>query len=1083
MNKLILFTAVLLTLVITLFANLPQQIIRAEEPIKISIFLGLGTGTNPQQFEVENKLVDEWNAANKDIQLALSYCNHCTAHDAFMTTLLGGEPPDIAAAVGTFTFYELIGSTGENVWADLTPYIERDKAELGLDDYEPRLLKIYQLAGKQLGLPYHIFPSFLYINKELFEAAGVELPPTEYGPSGTATYQGKPWDMAALRELGIRLTRDKNGKFGNEPGFDTENIVSYGYQEVWSSLREWTTHFSPSDNGLDSDLKTATFNRKIYLDASQYLHDAIFKDHWMPDLKAQEKLNENGIIPWATGGTAMAYSHTWFTCCITDAKFEWTTAVAPTAPNGKLTARLHAATFGITDKSKHKDAAWKVLKWLYSPEVALQLNIVYGGLPARKSIRAAWEQQIGQTMPQYAKLNSKIMNGAIPYADVPNNEGYLPEMPQTREALNVFWNALQSDPALDIPGELRKLTANIQQLFNEKDPVKNKKSQNTSKPGVMLPIQTAEITSVAYSPDGKTILTGRDDGTVRLWDAQTSKVRYTLAKHRAGPVSVAYSPDNKTMLTGGVDKTIVLWDLETGAELFTFKLYSPEVTSLAFSPDGKLALSGSKDSTVDVWDMQNRKLLYDFVGHTDSITDVAFSPDGKTAVSASADKTAQLWDIQTGQTLMKFIGHQDAVTSVVFAPNGKTILTGSDDDTAKLWQVETGRNIQTYSGHIDEVFDVAYAPDGLSVVTASCDKTAKLWDIHTGKLIQTFEGHTEGVVSIEFSRDGKTVLTGSEDRTVRLWDVSTASTVRTFPAHLGYMESLAFSPDGKMLLTGGGDATARLWDVQNGKLTQTFKGHSASIFTMGWATDSKTILTGGEDGTARLWDVQTGKPLNVFQTQLGTSAAVASAAFAPDGSIMTGTKDFTIRFWNPQTGTMLRSFYMYGIVVSAMGFSADGSQVVVGNNEGKLYFNDLKTGTPIQPTALSSDSAESQGVTSIAFSANGKWLAASKDNNSIEFWDVEHTTQGSSLGLYGRPRLLSVAFSADGKLLLVGLQDGTVQLYDFDNSYLLHQFEGHSEGVISLAFSPDGSRIATGSMDGSVRIWDTATYELLHEIY
>jgi WD40 repeat protein len=249
-----------------------------------------------------------------------------------------------------------------------------------------------------------------------------------------------------------------------------------------------------------------------------------------------------------------------------------------------------------------------------------------------------------------------------------------------------------------------------------------------------------------------------------------------LGGHTSSVSSVAFSPDGKQILSGSWDSTIRLWDVATGREIRTFSGHTSSVISVAFSPDGKQILSGSTDSTIRLWDVATGREIRTF---SDSILifSVAFSPDGRQILSGSYVKPI-MWDVATGREIRTFSGHTYSVYSVTFSPDGKQILSSSLDRTIKLWDVATGREIRTFSGHTSDVTSVAFSPDGKQILSGSFDKTIKLWDIATGREIRTFSGHTSYVTSVAFSPDGKQILSGSGDSTIRLWDVATGREIR-----------------------------------------------------------------------------------------------------------------------------------------------------------------------------------------------------------------------------------------------------------------------------------------------------------------
>ena len=337
-----------------------------------------------------------------------------------------------------------------------------------------------------------------------------------------------------------------------------------------------------------------------------------------------------------------------------------------------------------------------------------------------------------------------------------------------------------------------------------------------------LESHTSLVDSVAFAPDGSTLASGSSDNAIKLWDARSGELQlsidargpgYERKGHASDVDSVAFAPDGNTLVSGSSDNTIKLWDARSGEVLRTLDGHANEVRSVAFAPDGKTLASGSYDNTIKLWSARSGDLLRTLAGHKWIVHSVAFAPDGKTLASGSWDNTIKLWDARSGETLRTLEGHTEDVTSVAFAPDGNTLTSGSDDKTIKLWDAHSGALLRTLEGHTSWVISVAFAPDGQTLASGSKDKTIKLWDVSSGELLRTLEGHTDSVWSVAFAPDGSTLASGSVDKTIKLWDARSGELLQTLEGHTDSVYSVAFAPDGNTLASGGRDKTVKLWRV------------------------------------------------------------------------------------------------------------------------------------------------------------------------------------------------------------------------------------------------------------------------------
>ncbi|RKZ81098.1 MAG: hypothetical protein DRR19_22685, partial [Candidatus Parabeggiatoa sp. nov. 1] len=406
---------------------------------------------------------------------------------------------------------------------------------------------------------------------------------------------------------------------------------------------------------------------------------------------------------------------------------------------------------------------------------------------------------------------------------------------------------------------------------------------------------------VAFSQDGRFILSGSSDNTLKLWDVSSGQEIRTFTGHSSYVVSVTMSSDGRYALSGSFDNTLKLWDVSSGQEIRTFTGHSSYVISVALSSDGRYALSGSEDRTLKLWDVNSGKEIRSFTGHSSSVYSVGFSPDGQTILSGSMDNTLKLWDVNSGQEVRTFTGHSSSVMSVAFSPDGRYVLSGSQDKTLKLWDVNSGDELRSFTGHFSYVWSVAFSPDGRYVLSGSGDtgdNTLRLWNVNNGEEIRSFTGHSDSVTSAVFSPDGRYVLSGSSDKTLKLWNVNTGEEIRSFTGHFNRVRSVAFSPDGLTILSGSDDSTLKLWDVSSGQEIRTFTGHSGYVFSVTMSSDGRYALSGSYDKTLKLWPIVIVEPPPSTGTgKVGQAIIIASGGAEIGNTLFRYSNQFTQRMY------------------------------------------------------------------------------------------------------------------------------------------------------------------------------------------
>lgn len=450
--------------------------------------------------------------------------------------------------------------------------------------------------------------------------------------------------------------------------------------------------------------------------------------------------------------------------------------------------------------------------------------------------------------------------------------------------------------------------------------------------------------SIAFDPHGNRLAVAidlEDNGSVVIWDAESGEKALTLAGHNRGTVTVAFSRDGKHIVTAGRDAKIRLWSADEGTEVVALDESIP-IYSLALRSDGRQLATGGIDGIVRIWDVESALLQFELTGHTDIITTLVYSPDSKHLASSSIDGTTKVWDVSAEgmEEYLTLAGHTDVVYSLDYSPDGRILATSSWDKTAVLWDSSKGIELFAIDTLTEEVSRVTFNQDGSKLATADYSGYVKLWETDTGELLLSIPAHNPSDIDVQFSPAGNFIGTVGSEGFARLWDANTGELVRVFEGHADRIHRMAFSPDGSLLATASWDDTAKIWRVSSGKLLYTLSAGAGDVKSVDFSTDGTFLVTAHEDGTAQIWDISTiGTEFQEVQSVralVGHNSTVWDATFSPNGEYLaTISFDGTVRLWEAKSGDELL-VWPGNNNGPDLEFSPDGRHLAVTNGDGTV---------------------------------------------------------------------------------------------------------------------------------------------------
>ena len=435
----------------------------------------LGAGDAPEQVAVETKAINDFNAAHSDIQIQGEFVVYAQAYDTLATEIAGGNPPDIVGPVG---FGGANAFSGH--WLDLTPEIQ--KTGFDLSQFESSTIDFFKVGDHQEGLPFAIYPSELYYQRDAFAEIGINEPPHKYGDKYIATGPAAAalnvsdgtavlWDYNTARVLAMLLTVDKNDNDATQSGFDPTNIAQYGFEQQRDDLRGMGAYWGAGSLvGSDGSAQIPA----QWAAAWQWYYDGMFKDHFIMDGSHFNDLtvwNPDGV-PFCDGKVAMAENFLWSTYCMSGAGDNWDIAAIP-AYNGTQTAAFNADTFRIWKDTKNPDAAFTVLQYLLG-DAAGELTQIYGAMPAREELRQSFFDTLSSGFTLQKPVDWQVAIDGIDHADVPNFESPLPlnksgenTYNESVSQINTYATRWDTTPSLDMGQQIQQMQQDLQTIWNK----------------------------------------------------------------------------------------------------------------------------------------------------------------------------------------------------------------------------------------------------------------------------------------------------------------------------------------------------------------------------------------------------------------------------------------------------------------------------------------------------------------------------------------------------------------------------------------------------------------------------------------
>ncbi len=569
------------------------------------------------------------------------------------------------------------------------------------------------------------------------------------------------------------------------------------------------------------------------------------------------------------------------------------------------------------------------------------------------------------------------------------------------------------------------------------------------------------VTAFSFSPDSRRIVTVEEQGSVRIWDVQTSKAESAVRVPGHSSAEVFFDQDGEPeVFIGGKDRIIKRIRL-SDSETTTFaKVHSDVAVILCASPDGKRLVSAGRDKKCVVWDAKTGHKMVEHGSLNELVSQMTLNPARSLAAAYTSNVGVKLWSTKSG-TVLRTLDPGDAdVLCMSFTADGARLMVGGKDNLIRVWDVR-GRQIKpnfALSKIRTMSSQMAAEKEFKELVeTAGTDIKRGAYAQAYGKLAaaQKLEGYERSETVLDLiwkigARGRRTGLQGGWNRK----SIDTGSGVI----------DIAFSPSAINIATAQADHSVNIWSTRTSELTKNLSGHSNLVASLCYSVNGREMLTGSDDRTVRVWDLHSGQETALLK---GHADSVASVVYSPDGSkIASGSWDGTIKIWSYPDGALLKTLKGHQDRVTGVAFTSDSEMLLSSSFDSLVKMWEVSSGRHLRDMRGHQDR-----VTSVLVSPKGDLFISVSADGTARIWNLRTGTTEDVWDV-DEKGVRAAAFSPDQDFVLTGGNDTVLRVWSLESGKCLREFYGHVKEITGTVFSRDCRFALSSSLDGIVMLWE-----------
>lgn len=582
----------------------------------------------------------------------------------------------------------------------------------------------------------------------------------------------------------------------------------------------------------------------------------------------------------------------------------------------------------------------------------------------------------------------------------------------------------------------------------------------------------SDALSIALNPQGSVLAIGSIDGAVELIDTADRRIIQTAVKdHDGGIRDIAFSPDGRSMVSASADGTLRLWKPDQLGHWNSHHLTKTRdvIVDVDFMPDGQSVISANDDGSVMRFFLDERSEQPPPIALSDfGYNAIGISPDGQFLLTANADKSISGYSLLSGERVMGPLDSSKSshLVDIAFNFNGKKFVSLDSTGNVQIADFPSGalrENQLNPDGPLGFVF---FHPDQERLISGDESGRLNEWNAQSGALqISSASGHSQIPINSSLSADGRLLATLGRDQTIRFWTLGDHySMAQEWQVSTSAAKGVSISPDGQYLLSGdeNGQVQLRRHDAMDPPLT--LRGHDAGVWATSFASDGHLFASGDRAGIIRLWDAMNGQLIKEISM---ADEAVWSIAFANnDNELLIGT-DSGVQRYSISEQKWLEPLSSAEGQFTRMQLATDRQRLVTSDTTGRVQLIDVSSGV-----ILLAFDADNDTIWSVALSPDGKTLASASGGESVSLYSTENGTRIARLtGHTGGAT--NVEFLADGATLVASDRKGQLHWWDIGTAKrLTSPIQAHHKAIWRLQVHADGQQVVTSGDDGAIRLWN-----------